>query len=180
MEDNILEYLTSVPTESDCKSLCRNRTGCFYYTYYLEDDPHQGTCILLTSIIEPTEECQTCVTGKVALKIFSNYENTGEFVLVYNPIRCPKSMSGVTRINDRSYWLWRRMWIHLQWWETNPYDVYRTRKLGIFLLIWKANFFRPTHQWRKIVTRRKFKILNVRVFSKVFLHSFKTSIHFGF
>ena len=103
MEDNILEYLTSVPTESDCKSLCRNRTGCFYYTYYLEDDPHQGTCILLTSIIEPTEECQTCVTGKVALKIFSNYENTGEFVLVYNPIRCPKSMSGVTRINDRSY-----------------------------------------------------------------------------
>ena len=63
IEENFLRYIPKLPFESEFINECRQTTGCNYYTYFLEDDPNYGTCILLSSIIEPLEECPTCVTG---------------------------------------------------------------------------------------------------------------------
>jgi len=65
IEDNYVDYIPNVSSESGCINECRSASGCNYYTYYLEDDPNSGVCILLSSIIEPIEECATCVTGPI-------------------------------------------------------------------------------------------------------------------
>ena len=42
---------------------CQRTDNCSYYTYFLEADPYSQLCILLSSLIEPLQPCDSCVTG---------------------------------------------------------------------------------------------------------------------
>ena len=44
---------------------CQRTDNCSYYTYFLEADPYSQLCILLSSLIEPLQPCDSCVTGPV-------------------------------------------------------------------------------------------------------------------
>jgi len=76
IEDNYVDYITNLSSESECINECKKQSSCNFYTYYLEDDPNSGACILLSSIIEPLERCQTCVTGPVEC---DNFDDCGFF-----------------------------------------------------------------------------------------------------
>jgi len=76
IEDNFVDYITNLPSESACINECRKRSSCNFYTFYLEDDPNSGACVLLSSIIEPLAECPTCVTGPVEC---DNFDDCGFF-----------------------------------------------------------------------------------------------------
>ena len=74
--ENFVDYIPNLSSESACINECRNVIGCNFYTFYLEDDPNSGTCILLSSIIEPLEACPTCVTGALECE---NFDDCGFF-----------------------------------------------------------------------------------------------------
>ena len=63
IDDNMLDFIPNIGTERDCKELCGDRSGCEYYTFYLEDDPYYGSCLLLSSLEPPIQDCPSCVTG---------------------------------------------------------------------------------------------------------------------
>ena len=69
-----MDSITNLSSELDCINECRKSAGCNFYTFYLEDDPNSGGCILLSSIIDPLEECPNCVTGPVEC---SNFDDCG-------------------------------------------------------------------------------------------------------
>ena len=73
-----MDNITNISSESECAHECWKQSSCNYYTFYLEDDPNSGGCVLLSSIIEPLAECPTCVTGPVECK---NFDDCG---FVYN------------------------------------------------------------------------------------------------
>ena len=64
-ETNLVSYIPNMIEEIDCFDKCRIYSRCQFYTYYTENDPLSGTCILLSKIMEPLEECPSCVTGPV-------------------------------------------------------------------------------------------------------------------
>ena len=72
MDDNIVDYFPSISSEFECSNECRNTSGCNFYTFYLEGDPHHGACFLLTKIIEPIEECTSCLTGAMDCENFDS------------------------------------------------------------------------------------------------------------
>merc|ERR1719378_623099 len=76
IEDNFVDYITNLPSESACINECRKQSSCNFYTFYLEDDQNSGACVLLSSIIEPLAECPTCVTGPVEC---DNFDDCGFF-----------------------------------------------------------------------------------------------------
>ena len=39
IDDNMLDFIPNIGTERDCRELCGDRSGCEYYTFYLETDP---------------------------------------------------------------------------------------------------------------------------------------------
>ena len=67
-----MDYFPNLPSEADCKNECDKVQGCNFYTFYLEDDPNYGACYLLSSLIQPLEECITCVTGAVDCENFDD------------------------------------------------------------------------------------------------------------
>ena len=71
-----MDNITNLSSEPDCAYECWKQRSCNYYTFYLEDDPNSGACVLLSSIIEPLEECPTCVTGPVEC---DNFDDCGFF-----------------------------------------------------------------------------------------------------
>jgi len=72
IDENFMDYIPNLPTEADCINECKNAEGCNFYTFYLEDDPNYGACFLLSSLIEPLEECTSCVTGPLECENFDD------------------------------------------------------------------------------------------------------------
>jgi len=63
VDDNMLDIIPDIGNEGDCWDLCGKTSGCEFYTFYLEDNPYHGTCVLLSSLQPPLQDCPTCVTG---------------------------------------------------------------------------------------------------------------------
>ena len=71
MDDNILEAVTDVSSESDCWYLCTNSTQCSFYTYFKSYHPvFPGMCFLLSRQTGPYHNCPDCVTGKLLKNLF--------------------------------------------------------------------------------------------------------------
>ena len=66
IDQNLLQIHYDVQTELECKEHCEVTTNCSYYTYYYASD-----CILLSSLTEPLQQCDSCVTGPVDCDNFS-------------------------------------------------------------------------------------------------------------
>ena len=52
----MLELIPDTGSELDCREFCREMAGCEYYTFYLNNSPNYGTCVLLSSLQEPIED----------------------------------------------------------------------------------------------------------------------------
>ena len=65
MEDNILDFYYDVESETDCKDHCAFRDSCTYYTYFKKYGANSKTCVLLSQLLGPLQQCDTCVTGPV-------------------------------------------------------------------------------------------------------------------
>jgi len=62
--DNVIEFITDMELEDDCKKLCLDNANCLYYTHYgKENDHYPDLCVLLSDIKAPLEECSHCVTS---------------------------------------------------------------------------------------------------------------------
>ena len=61
--DNFLDVVSEVSSEENCQAHCVANSECNFYTFFLETDPNAGSCILLTSLIEPVLPCNSCLTG---------------------------------------------------------------------------------------------------------------------
>jgi len=78
IDNNLIDVVGDVDSESDCKDICISTVTCTYYTYFTEDDLHSKACVLLSSLMEPFQNCDTCLTGAVDCKGF------GDCSLQYN------------------------------------------------------------------------------------------------
>jgi len=76
--NNLIDVAGDVDSESDCKDICKSTDTCTYYTYFTEDDLHSKACVLLSSLMGPFQNCDTCLTGAVDCKGF------GDCSLQYN------------------------------------------------------------------------------------------------
>merc|ERR550539_1524843 len=64
LDDNLVDIITGVPTEIDCKSNSSANPGCNVYTYHnTEDVNFPSICFLLSELLEPLQPCQHCSTG---------------------------------------------------------------------------------------------------------------------
>merc|ERR1719334_143838 len=63
IDDNFLDLIPNIRSEVDCRKLCIEKSSCEYYTFYLDANPNYGTCVLLSSLLPPIQDCPTCVTG---------------------------------------------------------------------------------------------------------------------
>ena len=64
--DNLIEYIPSVPSGSDCKHMCADNEGCKFFTYY--DENHTGfpnICFLLSDLEDPIQSCENCISSPV-------------------------------------------------------------------------------------------------------------------
>ena len=62
--ENMIEFIPHVETETDCRAACISEAACVFYTYHGASDPvFPATCILLSSLKEPIQACQSCKTG---------------------------------------------------------------------------------------------------------------------
>ena len=68
--NNLIDVVGDVDSESDCKKFCISTETCNYNTYFTEDDLHSKACVLLSSLMEPFQNCDTCLTGAVDCKGF--------------------------------------------------------------------------------------------------------------
>ena len=57
---NLLENITRIQSEEECRKKCRDQTGCEFYTYLTGS----FECFLLSHLIEPMSICNDCRTGK--------------------------------------------------------------------------------------------------------------------
>ena len=78
IDNNFIDLVGDVDSESDCRDFCKSMDTCNYYTYFTEDDLHSKACVLLSSLMEPFQNCDTCLTGAVDCKGF------GDCSLQYN------------------------------------------------------------------------------------------------
>ena len=66
LDENILVLTPNVELELTCKNKCIQNDNCSFYTYFHgNDSPYHETCVLLTEILPPIQDCDTCVTGPV-------------------------------------------------------------------------------------------------------------------
>ena len=66
LDENILVLTPNVELEQTCKNKCIQNDNCSFYTYFHGNDSlYHETCALLTEILPPIQDCDTCVTGPV-------------------------------------------------------------------------------------------------------------------
>ena len=66
IDENLLDYRQDVQTERECKAACISVTGCSHYTYFTANHKEfPGLCFLLSSLIFPATDCESCLTGPV-------------------------------------------------------------------------------------------------------------------
>ena len=64
VEDNLISFLPNKINETSCKDACVANNNCVFYTYHLLNDTGlPGGCSLLSSLLQPFRECDTCLTG---------------------------------------------------------------------------------------------------------------------
>ena len=64
--NNLIDFIPSVSTENDCKSLCAEREGCSHFTYHQENNVgFPKTCFLLNSLNHPIKPCENCITSPI-------------------------------------------------------------------------------------------------------------------
>ena len=64
--DNMLQFITNVEDEANCKSKCSGVDDCTFYTYHNLSDPGiPGGCFLLSNLDlgVPLKSCPHCKTG---------------------------------------------------------------------------------------------------------------------
>ena len=67
ISDNLLQILANVESESKCKQHCGATNNCSFYTYFKREEMNADAkmCILMSSVKEPLQQCDSCVTGPV-------------------------------------------------------------------------------------------------------------------
>ena len=64
ISENLLDTISDVGQEVDCKFLCQASIECTFYNYFLATDGNSPLlCFLLSGVEEPIEICENCVTG---------------------------------------------------------------------------------------------------------------------
>ena len=64
IDENLLDFMTEVESEIDCKAQCISTPNCSYYTYFTAQDSHfPELCFLLSSLEDPVTVCPHCLTG---------------------------------------------------------------------------------------------------------------------
>ena len=63
IDGNLLEGIPGVEIESDCWEHCKQKSNCRFYTYFQEEDPNSQTCVLLSHLMDPLQQCDHCVSG---------------------------------------------------------------------------------------------------------------------
>ena len=57
MDENVLEEIPAVESESECRENCRQKSNCSFFTFFQKDDPNSQTCVLLSHLMEPLQQC---------------------------------------------------------------------------------------------------------------------------
>ena len=65
VDNNFIDLVGDVDSESDCKDFCISTETCNYYTCFTEVDLNSKACVLLSSLMGPFKNCDTCLTGPV-------------------------------------------------------------------------------------------------------------------
>ena len=66
MDENILDAVSNVASELDCKTLCAENGECSWYTYFFRNDTvNHEHCYLQTEFLPPSHPCDTCSSGPV-------------------------------------------------------------------------------------------------------------------
>ena len=56
MDDNVIDVVNGIKSETECKLLCSDTDVCQWYTHFTEDDPlKRDLCFLLTEMSPPLE-----------------------------------------------------------------------------------------------------------------------------
>ena len=78
IDNNLIDLVGNVDSESDCKDLCISTETCTYYTYFTEDDLNSKACVLLSSLMGTFQNCDTCLTEPVDCKGDCSLQYKGE------------------------------------------------------------------------------------------------------
>ena len=60
---DVVQFYDDDVDESDCQLRCQETGDCSFFTLFISPHPHNHLCFLLTSLQEPVETCDHCVTG---------------------------------------------------------------------------------------------------------------------
>ena len=67
LDENLLDAVSNVASESDCKSLCSANGACSWYTYFFPNDTmNHEHCFLQTQFLPPSQLCDSCVSGPLS------------------------------------------------------------------------------------------------------------------
>ena len=118
INENLLEFLSDVESEHECRDHCSSSNNCSYYTHFTQDDPNSRTCVLLTHLLEPLQPCATCLTGPVECEDNNDdcqmivagehhssmmFTNIGEEVNVIIPDSCKSSQLRILAVGGGGY-----------------------------------------------------------------------------
>ena len=63
-EENMINVVNDIDSESECQGLCLNNANCSIFTYFKKDDiEFPGLCFLLDRLLVPFYACDHCITG---------------------------------------------------------------------------------------------------------------------
>merc|ERR1712155_333520 len=83
LDDNVLDVVPNIDSETDCKQSCLNSTGCSYFTFFLPNSTlFHNYCFLQSEFVGPAQPCPSCVTGPVDC---------------FHPVGCSLALDGESR-----------------------------------------------------------------------------------
>ena len=64
--ENLIETVADVEKEENCWQICKETTGCLYFTHFNADNIlYPGLCLLLKELTGPFKTCSNCTTSPV-------------------------------------------------------------------------------------------------------------------
>ena len=64
--ENLIETVADVEKEENCWQICKETTGCLYFTHFNADNIlYPGLCLLLKELTGPFKTCSNCTTSAV-------------------------------------------------------------------------------------------------------------------
>ena len=81
LNENLLDAVSNVASELECKSLCSANEYCSWYTYFYPNDTvNHEHCFLQTEFLPPSQPCKSCISGPVdCTSSTCFFEINGEF-----------------------------------------------------------------------------------------------------